>query len=102
MGQIREGNKTVLLAGIIVRLVNVSTPAKWLHIQDSNPSPTSIAVVGGATVVAAAATRRGITIDSGSTYERQGVRIPGPLNLNDLWLDSTGNSKVVEFLYEEP
>lgn len=110
MGQIRDGRKTVATAGTRERLVAVSTPAEWIQIEDlpTNTGATAAlaeVVVGGATVVQDAATRRGRAVTPGAVgtaVERRGIFIPGPLDLTDIWLDAGTNGNGVSYIYMEP
>lgn len=103
MGQIRDGRAVVAAGGTRVRLVNDPTPAQWLWIQ-ADETNTAVVVVGGANVVAAAATRAGVTIDEVGAFEEKGVYIPGPLDLTDVWIDSPSPAanQGVHFMYMEP
>lgn len=90
---IADGRKVVTTAGTRERLVGASTLAKYVVITAATDN-TGVIVVGGATVVAALATRRGSPLNAGD---------PMTLDADDLinvWLDSTVSGDGVTFTYE--
>jgi len=100
--QIRDGLKAITAAGTAERLVAADTLAAWLLIQ-GNAGNTGEVVVGGSTVVAAEGTRRGILLHPVATsVEMLPVFIPGPINLYDVWVDSTENGDLCHYIYLEP
>lgn len=88
---IADGRTVVTTAGTRVVLA-ASTPCKKVDIQAETDN-TGVIVVGGTTVVAALATRRGICLQPGDTYS---LEID---NLNDVNLDSTVNGDGVTYTY---
>lgn len=100
--QIRDGNKAITAAATRERLAATDTTAAWLMIQ-GNAGNVGEVVVGGATVVAAEATRRGILLHPVATsVEMAPVFIPGPINLYDVWVDCTENGDKCHYVYLEP
>ncbi len=103
MGQLRDGTKTVTTAGTAERLVAASTPAKWVVIYSNDGNTGLFIVVGSSTVVASEGTRRGgiayprITDD---LAQNTPLRIPGPLDLTDLWVDVGTNGDKAHFIYD--
>lgn len=107
MGQLRDGIKAVAAAGTAVRLVAASTPAAWVKIQaNEGNTADSMIVVGGTTVDATEATRRGIALPAATPVVAAGfgrgvLHIQGPIDLTDIWLDAETNADAVNFIYEE-
>ena len=89
---ISDGRKEVATAGTRVALVASSTPAKIVIITAETDN-TEYIVVGGATVVAALATRQGTTLNAGDSIT---LEID---NLADVYLDATVNTEGVTFVY---
>ena len=108
MGQIRDGQKKVAVAGTRERLVSSSTPAMWVKLSSLPTNAGANAalwdvVVGGSTVVQAPASRRGVPIDPVSSFEKEiGQFIPGPIDLTDIWLDVGTANNGACFIYMEP
>jgi hypothetical protein len=105
-GQIRSGRKTVSAAGTAERLVASSTIAEWVHIQalvnNTGAGTSKEVVIGGSDVVAAVATREGLLVAPGGGFQEEiGVRIPGPIDLADIWVDAITNDNGVNFAYME-
>lgn len=88
---IGDGIKAVTTAGTRETLAG-STACKKVDITALTAN-TGIVVVGGATVVAAAGTRRGIPLSADSTYS---LEID---NLADVYLDVTVNGEGVSYAY---
>jgi len=89
---ISDGRKEVATAGTRVALVASSTPAKIVIITAETDN-TGYIVVGGATVVAALATRQGTPLNAGDSIT---LEID---NLADVYLDATVNTEGVTFVY---
>ena len=104
MGRIVEGFTQTAAADVAQRLVDDPTPATWVVVQDLNVSASGGVVVGGPTVIAALPGRRGVLLNNLASQEVMGVRIPGPLDLKDLWFASVTNTIGVgiSYIYEEP
>jgi len=88
-----DGRAVTVYAGTRVQLSSISCPAKKVFVQAETDNG-GIVVVGGSTVVAALATRRGISL-----YARDDVL---PLDIDDLntvWLDSTVSGEGLTFVY---
>lgn len=88
---ISDDRKVVATAGTREALA-ASTPAKYVVITAETDN-TGVVVVGGTTVVAALATRRGTPLDPGDTLTLEVD------NLNDVNLDSTVSGDGVTFTY---
>lgn len=88
---IGDGRKVVTTAGTALAL-DTSTPCKKVTITAETDN-TGIIVVGGSTVVAALATRRGTPLNAGDSYE---FDID---NLADVYLDTTVNGDGVTFTW---
>lgn len=89
---IGDGRKVVAAAGTAEALA-ASTPIKRVHIQ-ALESNTDMVVVGGATVVAASGTRRGIALVAGQSVT---------LQIDDLakiYVDAVTNGEGVSYVYE--
>lgn len=88
-----DGTATVTTAGTRVQLSATSVSCKrvWVGAHESN---TGTIVVGGATVVAALAGRRGLPL-----FPTQGDWF-NVNNLNLLYVDSTADSDKVNYIYE--
>uniref|UniRef100_A0A6M3JXT0 Uncharacterized protein n=1 Tax=viral metagenome TaxID=1070528 RepID=A0A6M3JXT0_9ZZZZ len=87
-----DGRKTVTSAGTAEPLVAVVTPIQSVAITAETDN-TGIIVVGGSTVVADLATRRGVPLNAGETF---------PLSVNDLadiYIDATVSGDGVTFAY---
>jgi hypothetical protein len=89
---VTEDRKVVTTAGTRVSLVAASTPCKSVVITAETDN-TGIVVVGGAGVVAALATRKGVPLGPGDSIALDVV------NLNLIYLDSTVNGDGVTYLY---
>lgn len=87
-----DGRRVVTTAGTAVALASSSTPCISVAIT-AEADNTGVVVVGGSTVVAALATRRGIPLAPGETITAT-IK-----NLNLLYLDSTVNGDGVTYLY---
>ena len=92
IGGIGDGRKTVATAATAEALVAASTPAKYVIITAESDN-TGVIVVGGSTVVAALATRRGIPLAAGKSMAF------AVDDLADVYLDTTVNGDGVTFLY---
>lgn len=89
---INDGRQTVTTAGTRVALLVNSVPCKHITIT-AETNNTDIIVVGGATVVAALATRRGVPLYPGDTYD---LDID---NLMDVYLDALVSTEGVTYTY---
>ena len=88
-----DGIQTVTTAGTRVQLSSTSIPCKRVFVQ-ANSANTGVIAVGGITVVAAEATRRGLAL-----FPTQGDWF----NVSDvsyLYIDSTVNGEKVNYYYE--
>lgn len=88
-----DGRQTVTTAGTRVQLSASSVPCKKVTICAETDN-TDFIVVGGATVVAALATRRGIPLNPGDTITLE------VSNLNLVYLDSLVSTEGCSFLFE--
>lgn len=91
-GVLRDGRQTVTTGGTAVQLSSTSTRCRSLVVTAETDN-TGIIVVGGTTVVASLATRRGTPLAAGDSI---GIDIS---NLNSVWLDTTVNGDGVTFSY---
>lgn len=89
---IGDGRKEVTTAGTAETLVASSTPCTKVNIQ-AEKNNTGIICVGGSSVVAAEATRRGIALGAGQTIT---IEID---DLVKLYLDSTVSTDGVTYNY---
>lgn len=89
---IGDGRKVVTAAGTRERLVAASTGCKYVDIM-AEVDNTGEIVVGGSTVVATAATRRGIPL-----YAGQSIRMEIG-DLYNIYIDATVNGEGVTFTY---
>lgn len=89
---VSDGRKIVAIAGTRETLVAAPTTAKCLTIT-AETGNTGIVVVGGVTVVAALATRRGVPLNAGVSYE---VVID---DLQKIYIDTTVSGNGVTFTY---
>ena len=87
-----DGLKTITTAGTAVQLAD-DTECFQVTIQ-AHPDNAGDVVVGGASVVAASAGRRGLSL-YGSQWATFKVS-----NLNQIWLDSTESGDKVNYFYE--
>lgn len=88
---INDGRKVVAAAGTAEALA-ASTACKLITITAETDN-TDLIVVGGSTVVAALATRRGVPLDPGDTYEL------GIDDLSDVYIDALVNGEGVTYAY---
>lgn len=86
-----DGRKVVTTAGTRVALA-ASTAIGWVSITAETDN-TGVIVVGGSTVVAALATRRGKPLSAG-----EDITLPAD-NLANVYIDSTVNGDGVTFIY---
>ena len=91
ISSIADNRKVVTTAGTAVALA-ASTTCKYVVIA-AEADNTGVIAVGGSTVVATLATRRGIPLNAG---EKIGFPID---NLADVYIDSTVNGDGVTFTY---
>lgn len=84
--------KVVTTAGTAVALVSSSTPAIWVAVTAETDN-TGLIAVGGSTVVAAQATRKGVPLNPGDTITFSTD------DLADVYIDSTVNGDGVTFTY---
>ena len=92
---IGDGIKTVTTAATRVALSTTTTPITEVTITALSTN-TGIIVVGGSTVVAAAATRRGTPLAAGDSV---GLEVN---SLASVWLDATVSGEGVSFTYLAP
>lgn len=88
---VSDGRKVVATAGTAERLVSAPTKARSVAIT-AETNNTGVVVVGGSTVVAAEATRRGFPLAAGASVS---------FDVNDLYsvfLDTTVNGDGVTFV----
>jgi len=90
-GSAGDGTTTVDGAGTRVQMANITVKRVFIQASMAN---SGIIVVGGATCVAAEATRRGIAL-----FKNQGVWLYIN-NLNLLYLDSTEDGDKAHYYYE--
>ena|SRR3990167_1156417 len=88
-----DGRQTVTTAGTRVQLSTSPVPCKKVTICAETDN-TNFIVVGGATVVAALATRRGIPLNPGDTIKLE------VSNLNLVYIDSLADTEGVTYEYE--
>lgn len=93
-----DNRQTVATAGTAVELSSTSQRATKVTITAETDN-TGIIVVGGSTVVAALATRRGIPLSAGDsvTFEKKGSE---SIDLIDIWIDTTVNGDGVTYVYQ--
>lgn len=91
-GKLADGRKAVTTAGTRVQLQAASQLAYAVAITALSTNTGTI-VVGGTTVVAAAATRQGTPLAAGATVTFDFV------DLSTIWLDATVNGEGVSFSY---
>lgn len=89
---IDDGSLDVTTAGTAVPFSSTDQEVKKMDIQ-AKYSNTDMVVVGASTVVAAAATRRGVAIAPGQTITIY------PTNLADVYLDAVVNGEGVTYAY---
>lgn len=90
---IGDGRAVVTTAGTRVQLSTTSTKCYKVEIIAETDN-TGIIVVGGSTVVALLATRRGVPLNAGDV-----LTITDVDNLNKIYLDSTVNGDGVSYVY---
>ena len=88
----RDGRKVVAAAGTAERLVSVNTRCSEVTITAESDNTGDI-VIGDSTVVASAATRRGVPLVPGASYT---IKIE---DLYQLWIDADVSSDGVVFVY---
>lgn len=89
-----DGRKNVTAAGTAEALVDTSTPCQWV-VCTAYTNNTSYVVVGGSTVVAALATRRGAPLAASD---------PCTILINDVqkvYIDALVSGEGVTFFYGE-
>ena len=86
-----DGTATVTTAGTRVQLANISCKRVFIQAREDN---SGTIVVGGLTVVAAVATRRGLAL-----FATQGQWFYVS-NTNLLYIESTSSGDIVNFYYE--
>lgn len=89
-GSLIDGRQTVTSAGTRVQLSTTSTPILTVAIQAETDN-TNPVTVGGATVVGALATRRGIALSAGASVTL------AVNNLTDIYIDSITNGEGVTY-----
>lgn len=91
-GAIADNRKVVTTAGTAVALSATSIACKVAYIQ-AEADNTGVIVLGGSTVIASQATRRGIVLNAGDSIA---IEID---DLAKIYLDSTVNGDGVTFVY---
>lgn len=91
---IGDGRQVVTTAGTRVQLTATPTKIRSLIITAETDN-TGIVVVGGATVVATLATRRGTPLNAGDTT------LVDINELSKVWLDSTVSTDGVTYTYTQ-
>lgn len=96
MSSIVSGRQVVTTAATAVRLTSTSTPIRAVVItaETDNTSPVTI---GGADVVGALATRKGVPLAAGASISL--TREDGVDELSDIWVDCITNGDGVTYLY---
>lgn len=89
----RDGRKTVTTPGTAVQLATSATRCKQVTIMAELDNGDYV-VVGGSTVVAALATRRGIPLSPGMSIVLKAD------DLTDIWIDAVVATEGVTFLYQ--
>ena len=89
---ITDGRKVVAVAGTRIQLLSASTVCKSVVVQGLYANG-GVVVIGGVTVIAAAATRVGFTLQPG-----QGIEIQIS-NVNKLYIDAETAGWGVSFFY---
>lgn len=89
---IGDGRKVVASAGTAERLVSTNTPMRKVDIQ-ALPQNSDIVTVGSSAVVAAAGSRRGISLVPGQVLT---LRVT---DLHALYLDAVVTGEGVSFVY---
>lgn len=90
---IGDGRTVVTTAGTRVQLSTLSVPCNKVEIIAETDN-TGVIVVGGTTVVAILATRRGVPLNAGDVHTITDVD-----NLNKIWIDATVNLEGVSYEY---
>jgi len=90
---ITSGRKAVTTAGARERVVAVSTPCKevWLAADTGN---TDVVVIGGADVVAAGGSQKGVVLFAGNPPIKMYID-----NVYKLYIDAVSNGDAVIFNY---
>jgi len=91
MATVKDGITTVTTAGTRVQLAP-SEAVSVVYVQ-GNSANTNPVVVGGTTVVAAVATRRGVSLAAGVTQEIVTD------DIGDIWVDAVTSGEKVNFAY---
>lgn len=91
--EVNDGSKTITTAGARVQLSSTSIPCKRVYIE-AHEDNTGAIVVGGSSVVASKANRRGMTL-----FPTQGEWFKIN-NLNLIYLDAISSGDKVNFYYE--
>ena len=91
INKIKDGRKTVTTAGTREK-IDISDVTEWIIITAETDN-TGYVVVGGDTVVAALATRRGTPLNVGDTIT---LAVDNP---NRIWLDVTVSGDGITYLY---
>ena len=89
---IGDGRQTVTTAGTEVQLSSSSIPCARVVITAETDN-TNAVVVGGDSVIAALATRRGIPLFAGDSI------VVKTNNLNKIWIDAITDTEGVTYIY---
>lgn len=97
-----DGIKAVAVSGTAEKIASTFTPAAWLMLYGHDDN-AGLMYVGGPDVVAAVdGTERGMRIPQlGESTTFQPLFIPGPLDLNKVWLDAGIGVDSVTFMYDD-
>lgn len=93
-----DGRKEVASAGTAEALSDISQAFTYLTIT-AETNNTGVIVVGGSTVVASLATRRGSPLNAGDSYTLN-VKGQESGNLKDIFIDSTVSTDGVTYTYQ--
>jgi hypothetical protein len=91
-GTLTDGRDTIATAGTAEQVSTTSLVVEWIIIQ-AELNNTGVIVVGGSTVVAAEATRRGVALNAGDSVPLYGV------DLSEVYVDTTVNGDGYTYLY---
>lgn len=103
MAKLVSGTLVIDTPATAERITSTSTLVDWILLF-SAAGETATIVVGDASVVAAAATRKGIVLPECGTDGANTIhplRLDGPLDLAELWFDTLTAAGTVEYLYRK-
>lgn len=101
MAALVSGRTAVVAGGTAVPLSATSTPVRslWIMAATANTNPV---VVGGADVVAAVGTRKGVALRSTDPPLRLTAARDGVDELSDVYVDAVTNGEAVTWAYTTP